>query len=94
MAARNALQEQGSGQLPAEAPSVTEAVKVETEEVHFYTLADASGNPAEGYRYDLHCDGALHTKGGSYVGGATVNVKPAGASRLVSWLERDGGLKS
>jgi uncharacterized Zn-binding protein involved in type VI secretion len=94
MAARNALQEQGGGQPPAETSSVTEVVNVETEEVHFYTLADAAGNPAEGYRYDLHCDGALHTRGASYVGGATVNVKPADASRLVSWLERDGALKS
>lgn len=94
MAAHNALQEQGGGQPPAEAASVAEAVNAESEEVHFYTLADASGNPAEGYRYDLHCDGALHTKGGRYVNGATVNVKPADASILVSWLERDGGLKS
>jgi hypothetical protein len=46
------------------------------------------------YRYDLHCDEALHTKAGRYVSGATVSVKAAKTSRLVSWLERDGGLKS
>jgi uncharacterized Zn-binding protein involved in type VI secretion len=66
----------------------------EVAEEHSYALVDETGNPAEGYRYDLHCDEALHTKAGRYVSGATVSVKAAKTSRLVSWLERDGGLKS
>lgn len=71
-----------------------DAACAETEEEHFYTLSDEFGNPAEGYRYDLHCDGNLHTKAGSYASGATVSVTAASASHLVSWLARDGAAKS
>jgi hypothetical protein len=94
LAARGSGQEQFARQQSTEASSATGTASSQTEEEHFYTLVDATGNPAEEYRYDLHCDGTLHTKGGSYVRGVTVSAKAASGSRLVSWLESDGGLES
>jgi uncharacterized Zn-binding protein involved in type VI secretion len=92
--AGGSCQEELAQQQSADTSITKQPSSDDIDEEHFYTLVDASGNPAEGYRYDLHCDGTLHTKGGRYAAGATVSAKAAEASHLVSWLERDGGSKS
>lgn len=60
---------------------------------HFYTLVDGNGKPLEGYHYDLHIDDKLHTKAGAYSEGATIKFDGEGQTRLVTWLNQDGGLR-
>lgn len=65
-------------------------VEVET----FYAITDENGQPLADYKYDLHAEGALHTKAGEYAGGETVKLTGGEETRLVTWLNRDGGLKA
>jgi len=60
---------------------------------HYYSLVDADGKPVDAYRYDLHLPDALHTKAGAYSNGETVVIKGTEETRLVTWLDRDGGLR-
>lgn len=61
---------------------------------HYYVLTDADGNPVGGYRYDLHCDGKLHTKAGGFLDGRTARIAGDKSTRLVAWLAKDGGSRS
>lgn len=60
----------------------------------FYALVDQDGNAAEGYLYDLHCGDELRTKAASYADGTTIKIGGVSPTRVVTWLEKDGGLKS
>lgn len=61
---------------------------------HYYVLIDDAGKPAEGYRYDLHCDGELHIKAGGLLNGITATIIGEKSSRLVAWLGKDGASRS
>jgi len=61
---------------------------------HYYSLVDADGKPIDAYRYDLHLSDALHTKAGVYSNGETVVIKGSEETRLVTWLDRDGGSRA
>lgn len=66
--------------------------EIETE--HFYSLVDEDGKPVDAYRYDLRMADALHTKAGAYTNGETVTIRGTEPSRLVTWLNRDGGSRA
>lgn len=66
--------------------------EIETE--HFYTLVGEDGKPVDAYRYDLRMADALHTKAGAYTNGETVTIRGIEPTRLVTWLNRDGGSRA
>ena len=61
---------------------------------HFYSLVGEDGKPLDAYRYDLRMADALHTKAGTYTNGETVTIRGIEPSRLVTWLNRDGGSRA
>lgn len=65
----------------------------EIEIEHFYSLVGEDGKPVDAYRYDLRMVDALYTKAGTYTNGETVVIKGDEQTRLVTWLDRDGGLR-
>lgn len=75
---------------PVQDGSEDEEIEIE----HFYSLVDEDGKPVDGYRYDLRMADILHTKATAYTDGETVAVPGAGKSCLITWLERDGGLRT
>jgi len=66
----------------------------EIEIEHFYSMVSEDGQPVNAYRYDLRMANILHTKANTYTDGETVAVTGSGQSRLITWLERDGGLRT
>jgi uncharacterized Zn-binding protein involved in type VI secretion len=66
----------------------------EIEIEYFYSLVDADGKPIDAYRYDLRMADVLHTKAGAYTNGETVTIRGIEPSRLVTWLNRDGGSRA
>lgn len=70
----------------------TDDDEIETE--HFYSLVGEDGKPVDTYRYDLRVADAVHTKAGTYTNGETVVMKGDEQTRLITWLDRDGGLRT
>jgi uncharacterized Zn-binding protein involved in type VI secretion len=73
------------------AQSGSEDDEIEIE--HFYSLVGEDGKPVDAYCYDLRMADVLHTKAGIYTDGETVKITGAGQSCLITWLDRDGGLR-
>jgi uncharacterized Zn-binding protein involved in type VI secretion len=65
---------------------------IETE--HFYSMLDERGKPVDGYHHDLLVAEELYTKAGAYSGGETATVRGDKSTRLVTWLDRDSGLRA
>jgi uncharacterized Zn-binding protein involved in type VI secretion len=65
----------------------------EIEIEHVYSLVGEDGKPVDAYRYDLRMAETLYTKAGTYTNGETVVIKGEEQTRLVTWLDRDGGLR-
>ncbi|HJV86281.1 MAG TPA: PAAR domain-containing protein [Noviherbaspirillum sp.] len=61
---------------------------------HYYSLVDEADNPVDGYCYDLHCDGEIHTRAGSFASGITARIVGNKETGLIAWLAKDGGLRS
>lgn len=83
---------QAMSEQPGSQPLSDEGDDIETE--HFYSLIGEDGRPSDAYLYDIYTDDKLHTKAGAYSDGDTVVLKGAGSTRLVTWLNRDGGSKT
>ena len=66
--------------------------EIETE--HFYSLVGEDGKPVDAYSYDLRMANEVHTKAGAYTNGETVTIKGIEPTRLVTWLNRDGGSRA
>lgn len=63
-------------------------------EEHFYALVGDDGEAADGYLYDLHCGKSLRKKAAVYANGATVSISGTQQTRVITWLQRDGGSRS
>ena len=79
---------------PSNAAQTGDESDDEIEVEHFYSLVGEDGEPVDAYRYDLHLVKALHTKGGAYTNGETAAIKGNEPTRLVTWLDRDGGMQT
>ena len=65
--------------------------EIETE--HFYSLVGEDGKPVDAYSYDLRMADEMYTKAGAYTNGETLTIRGTEPTRLVTWLNRDGGLR-
>ena len=52
----------------------------------YFSLRNASGHPAEGFRYDLYYEGRLHIKSSAFTNGQTASVSGGGNLELVAWI--------
>lgn len=57
----------------------------------YFAIEDDAGKEVSGYRYDLHRNGQVHTKGQDMSGGITVTVPGDQELRLVAWLNAPDG---
>jgi uncharacterized Zn-binding protein involved in type VI secretion len=60
----------------------------------YYSLLDASGQPVQGYRYDLYEGGSLKVRSGDFSSGHTTAIQGDEATSIVYWLNKAGTTKS
>lgn len=89
-----ALQAPSPHDAAAQAEDVGAVEDDEIETEHFYSLVGEDGKPVDTYRYDLRVADTVHTKAGTYTNGETIVIKGDKQTRLVTWLDRDGGLRT
>ncbi|MFJ4290742.1 PAAR domain-containing protein [Cupriavidus sp. NPDC089707] len=65
-------------------------VNDEVIEEYFEIFDGVTGQPAEGYLYDLYANGSRIQHQSRFSNGRTVDMKGEGNLRLVMWLDKDG----